>query len=49
MTGLIIFCVAVSAFTLGVLFFALFRSKRGEDLDIAHLGLFLVTDEEEEK
>lgn len=29
MIGLVILCVAVGAFTLGVLFFALFRSKRG--------------------
>jgi hypothetical protein len=29
MTGLLIFCGLVGAFTLGVLFFALFRSKRG--------------------
>lgn len=29
MFGLIIFCGLVAAFTLGVLFFALFRSKRG--------------------
>ena len=28
MIGLTLLCVAVGAFTLGVLFFALFRSKR---------------------
>lgn len=33
MIGLVLFCVAVSAFTLGVVFFALFRSK-GEDMTV---------------
>lgn len=30
MIGLLIFCGLVSAFTLGALFFTLFRSKRGD-------------------
>jgi len=39
--GLVIFCVAVGCFTLGVLTFALFRSKRGDELDPGHTGLFV--------
>jgi hypothetical protein len=41
MIGLLLFCVGVGCFMLGVLTFALFRSKRGDELDPGHTGLFL--------